>query len=66
MTRYSDVWDGTKKSMIQLLDYMINEMKEQYPELTKQERTALFCESLARNIVQAELFEMMAYIADSE
>ena len=62
MTKYSETWKGTKQDFDFILNYMIRDMRKEYPHLTDREIKAVLCESLARNFAQAEIAEMVRAI----
>lgn len=59
-------WKGTKKEVYQVIDCVMESIKESYPDLSNKKFNKLFCEAIIRNIVQNEIAEMMAYINDNE
>jgi hypothetical protein len=59
-------WQGTKKEVYQVIDCVMESIKESYPDLSNKKFNQLFCEAIIRNIVQNEIAEMMAYINDNE
>ena len=60
-------WDGSKAQRTRIVDYILSELhKELFPELTEKQICQVFLEALCRNIVQAELREMMIYIVEEE
>jgi hypothetical protein len=64
---YRDEWSGTKKELIGLVEFCIEDIRKELDiNISDRDMRKLFCEAFGRNIVQAELREMIAYILDEE
>lgn len=64
-----DEWKGTKKEVTVLIDFIMNNIKNEYYDevnITDKDFNKLFCEALTRNLVQNELVETMTYIYENE
>lgn len=64
-----DEWKGTRKELINVIDYIMNDIKETYyndVNITDKDFSKLFLEAFTRNTVQNELIEAMAYIHENE
>lgn len=60
-------WEGTAEERRTCIDFLARRIHEEsYPELPRRRFNQLFMEAFTRNVVQFELKEMMAYIADEE
>lgn len=60
-------WAGTKAESTKVVDYFLTNIRDDlFPELSRKEVYQLFEEAFCRNIVQAELREMMIYIKEEE
>jgi len=68
MTKYSEVWDGSKKGtygtdyIMKILETQVRNIKN---GLSPKEVRAIVCEALARNIVMNEFCDMAAYIIEN-
>lgn len=64
---YRDEWNGTKKELIGLVEFCIDDIRKELDiNISDRDMWKLFCEAFGRNVVQAELREMIAYILDEE
>ncbi len=54
-------WTGTAPEVKFLMDTVLLDLEELYPELSRREIKALLCSALASNVVQSEIRAQMAF-----
>jgi len=60
-------WNGGKAERTLIVDYIFKSLRaELFPEMDKKQFGKVFAEALLRNMVQAELREMMICIVEEE
>ena len=60
-------WEGTKVERTETIDYILQDIYCKYfSDMSRRNFNRLFLEAFARNLVQSELREMMAYIVEEE
>lgn len=64
---YTDEWEGTKRELHELIDENIDNIRMELGiDFNDKEMRQLFLEAFSRNLVQAELKDMIYYILGSE
>ena len=58
-------WDGTKAERVEIIEERLDDIHcTHFPDLSRRDFNRLFLEAFVRNIVQAELIQMMQHIME--